>query len=83
MEDHLRTGCLPNPRGCKYTVNATMMVFDTPGMARPVCMRDLKELIFTSLSKLIDKQVQRALAGSSIIQAINVFMLKIINNNFG
>ena len=73
-----------NGRGCKYFVNATMMVFDVKGMSREVPMETLKDLIFVLLSKLLDENAHRALEENpDILKAVNILMLKMISNNFG
>lgn len=78
------TGASANPRGCKYNVNAAMMIFDVKDMAKPVPMGDLKDLIFILLSKLMDQQAHHALTDNpEIMRAVNILMLKMIGNNFG
>lgn len=84
IREFVQTGVSANPRGCKYMVNATMMVFDVAGMPRPIPMEDLKELIFTVLSKLMDQRAHHAVgANPEIMRAVNILMLKMISNNFG
>ena len=84
IREATRTGESANPRGCKYNVNATMMIFDVPSIAKPVPVEDLKNLIFILLSKLMDENAHRALAGTpEIMRAVNILMLKMIGNNFG
>ncbi len=71
-------------RGCKYFVNATMMVFDVEDMSKEVPMETLKDLIFVLLTKLLDPDAHRALEEHAyIMRAVNILMLKIISNNFG
>ena len=78
------TGTSANPRGCKYNVNAAMMIFDVADIAKPIPMEDLKDLIFILLSKLMDDKAHRALAANpEIMRAVNILMLKMIGNNFG
>ena len=73
-----------NGRGCKYFVNATMMVFDVEGMSTEIPMETLKDLIFVLLSKLLDENAHRALEDNpDILKAVNILMLKMISNNFG
>ena len=84
MKEHQATGLPASSRGCKYMVNATMMIFDIPAMPRPIPMNDLKDLVFILLSKLLDDTVFFALSDNpEIMKAINVLMLKLISNNFG
>lgn len=84
VRESLRRQAPANGRGCKYFVNATMMVFDVEEMSKEVPMETLKDLIFVLLSKLLDENAHIALEDNpDILKAVNILMLKMISNNFG
>ena len=73
-----------NSRPCKYMVNALMITFDVEGMAKPVPVDVLRDLMLVLLHWLLDSNVVQLLAHQpQILRGLNVLMFKILQNNFG
>lgn len=84
LDEAERSGQPANSRPCKYVVNALMITFELPCVARAVPMQPLLDLMFVLLARLLDPRVHTWLAHNpNILRGLNVAMFKILGNNFG
>ncbi|KAJ9565978.1 hypothetical protein OSB04_001944 [Centaurea solstitialis] len=67
-------------RSCKYVLNTLMQTFQNKRLAHAVNERTLDNLITELLLWLLDERVPRMDDGSQLLKALNVLMLKILDN---
>ncbi|XP_022036003.1 protein MOR1 [Helianthus annuus] len=67
-------------RSCKYVLNTLMQTFQNKRLAHAVNQRTLDNLITELLLWLLDERVPRMDDGSQLLKALNVLMLKILDN---
>ncbi|GAV88428.1 HEAT domain-containing protein/CLASP_N domain-containing protein [Cephalotus follicularis] len=67
-------------RSCKYVLNTLMQTFQNKKLAHSVKERTLDSLITELLLWLLDERVPRMDDGSQLLKALNVLMLKILDN---
>ncbi|KAL0028272.1 hypothetical protein WJX79_006476 [Trebouxia sp. C0005] len=67
-------------RGCKYALNTLMQTFQLKTMAANVAAGPLRECAAVLLKKLLDDKVPALLEGTQLLKALNVLMLKILDN---
>lgn len=67
-------------RSCKYVLNTLMQTFQNKRLAHAVNVRTLDNLITELLLWLLDERVPRMDDGSQLLKALNVLMLKILDN---
>nr|XP_043618716.1 protein MOR1 isoform X2 [Erigeron canadensis] len=67
-------------RSCKYVLNTLMQTFQNKRLAHAVNQRTLDNLITELLLWLLDERVSRMDDGSQLLKALNVLMLKILDN---
>ncbi|KAL0039701.1 hypothetical protein WJX77_005628 [Trebouxia sp. C0004] len=67
-------------RGCKYALNTLMQTFQLKTMAANVAAGPLRECAAVLLMKLLDDKVPALLEGTQLLKALNVLMLKILDN---
>ncbi|XP_047310498.1 protein MOR1 [Impatiens glandulifera] len=67
-------------RSCKYVLNTLMQTFQNKRLAHAVRERTLDSLITELLLWLLDERVSRMDDGSQLLKALNVLMLKILDN---
>ncbi|PWA59320.1 ARM repeat superfamily protein [Artemisia annua] len=67
-------------RSCKYVLNTLMQAFQNKRFAHAVNQRTLDNLITELLLWLLDERVPRMDDGSQLLKALNVLMLKILDN---
>ncbi|KAL8192496.1 hypothetical protein R6Q57_027681 [Mikania cordata] len=67
-------------RSCKYVLNTLMQTFQNKRLAHAVNQRTLDSLITELLLWLLDERVPRMDDGSQLLKALNVLMLKILDN---
>ncbi|KAK9152687.1 hypothetical protein Sjap_000167 [Stephania japonica] len=67
-------------RSCKYVLNTLMQTFMNKGLAHVVMESTLDSLISELLLWLLDERVPLMDDGSSLLKALNVLMLKILDN---
>ncbi|KAK9814323.1 hypothetical protein WJX72_004049 [[Myrmecia] bisecta] len=75
------TGRAPSSRGCKYSLNTLMQTFQLHIMASAIAARPLRECISALLCKLLDERVPSLQEGGQLLKALNVLMLKILDNS--
>ncbi|KAJ7975023.1 protein MOR1 [Quillaja saponaria] len=67
-------------RSCKYVLNTLMQTFQNKRLAHSVKESNLDSLITELLLWLLDERVPRMDDGSQLLKALNVLMLKILDN---
>ncbi|XP_078437424.1 ARM repeat superfamily protein [Wolffia australiana] len=67
-------------RSCKYVLNTLMQTFQIKRLAHAVRERTLDNLITELLMWLLDERVPLMDDGSQLLKALNVLMLKILDN---
>ncbi|PKI69294.1 hypothetical protein CRG98_010295 [Punica granatum] len=67
-------------RSCKYVLNTLMQTFQNKQLAHAVKEGTLDRLITELLLWLLDERVPRMDDGSQLLKALNVLMLKILDN---
>lgn len=67
-------------RSCKYVLNTLMQTFQNKRLAHAVKESTLDSLITELLLWLLDERVPRMDDGSQLLKALNVLMLKILDN---
>ncbi|KAI3709962.1 hypothetical protein L2E82_39732 [Cichorium intybus] len=67
-------------RSCKYVLNTLMQTFQNKRLAHAVNVTTLDNLITELLLWLLDERVPRMDDGSQLLKALNVLMLKILDN---
>ncbi|KAL3519697.1 hypothetical protein ACH5RR_017846 [Cinchona calisaya] len=67
-------------RSCKYVLNTLMQTFQNKRIAHAVKESTLNSLITELLLWLLDERVPRMDDGSQLLKALNVLMLKILDN---
>ncbi|GER36495.1 microtubule organiziation 1 family protein [Striga asiatica] len=67
-------------RSCKYVLNTLMQIFQNKRLAHAVKERTLDILITELLLWLLDERVPQMDDGSQLLRALNVLMLKILDN---
>ncbi|GJU32403.1 hypothetical protein Tco_1175992, partial [Tanacetum coccineum] len=67
-------------RSCKYVLNTRMQAFQNKRFAHAVNQRTLDNLITELLLWSLDERVPRMDDGSQLLKALNVLMLKILDN---
>ncbi|XP_071930544.1 protein MOR1-like isoform X1 [Coffea arabica] len=67
-------------RSCKYVLNTLMQTFQNRRLAHAVKESTLDSLITELLLWLLDERVPRMDDGSQLLKALNVLMLKILDN---
>ncbi|KAI3495503.1 hypothetical protein L1887_37844 [Cichorium endivia] len=67
-------------RSCKYVLNTLMQTFQNKRLAHAVNVTTLNNLITELLLWLLDERVPRMDDGSQLLKALNVLMLKILDN---
>ncbi|KAL5568082.1 hypothetical protein UlMin_024657 [Ulmus minor] len=67
-------------RSCKYVLNTLMQTFQNKRLAHAVKESTLDSLITELLLWLLDDRVSHMDAGSQLLKALNVLMLKILDN---
>ncbi|KAK1352806.1 hypothetical protein POM88_052644 [Heracleum sosnowskyi] len=67
-------------RSCKYVLNTLMQTFQNKRLAHTVKESTLDSLITELLLWLLDERVPRMDDGSQLLKALNVLMLKILDN---
>ena len=77
------TGDPVNPRACKYFINVIMMFTDVKAMLNAVAVEELENLMFVLLVRMLDQDVQNIMAGTPVVRALNVLMMKILSDKFG
>jgi len=76
-----RAGTAPGSRACKYVLNTLMQAFQLPALARAVAESTLRELTGELLYRLLDDRIPRLEEGTSLLKALNILMLKILENS--
>ncbi|KAG9155040.1 hypothetical protein Leryth_019560 [Lithospermum erythrorhizon] len=67
-------------RSCKYVLNTLMQTFQNKRLAHSVKESTLDSLVTELLLWLLDERVPRMDDGSQLLKALNVLMLKILDN---
>ncbi|KAI7999621.1 Protein MOR1 [Camellia lanceoleosa] len=67
-------------RSCKYVLNTLMQIFQNKRIAHAVKESTLDSLVTELLLWLLDDRVPRMDDGSQLLKALNVLMLKILDN---
>ncbi|KAL3851295.1 hypothetical protein ACJIZ3_013177 [Penstemon smallii] len=67
-------------RSCKYVLNTLMQTFQNKSLAHAVKESTIDSLITELLLWLLDERVPRMDDGSQLLRALNVLMLKILDN---
>ncbi|XP_074307660.1 protein MOR1-like isoform X2 [Silene latifolia] len=67
-------------RSCKYVLNTLMQIFQNRTLAHAVKESTLDILITELLLWLLDERVPRMVEGDQLLKALNVLMLKILDN---
>ncbi|KAI3466656.1 hypothetical protein Pfo_023319, partial [Paulownia fortunei] len=67
-------------RSCKYVLNTLMQTFQNKRLAHAVEESSLNSLVTELLLWLLDERVPRMDDGSQLLRALNVLMLKILDN---
>lgn len=67
-------------RSCKYVLNTLMQAFQNRTLAHAVKENTLHDLITELLIWLLDERVSRMDEGPQLLKALNVLMLKILDN---
>ncbi|XP_051126055.1 protein MOR1 [Andrographis paniculata] len=67
-------------RSCKYVLNTLMQIFQNKRLAHAVKESTLDSLITELLLWLLDERVPQMDDGSQLLRALNVLMLKILDN---
>ncbi|XVF26272.1 hypothetical protein REPUB_Repub14bG0001500 [Reevesia pubescens] len=67
-------------RSCKYVLNTLMQTFQNKRLAHAVVEKTLDNLITELLLWLLDERVPHMDDGSQLLKALNVLMLKILDN---
>ncbi|GAQ86856.1 Armadillo repeat superfamily protein [Klebsormidium nitens] len=73
-QEHIST------RLCKYVLNTLMQIFQIKSAATSISAGRLKTLVVELLLWLLDDRVPRIEAGNQLLKALNVLMLKILEN---
>ncbi|XP_073061679.1 LOW QUALITY PROTEIN: protein MOR1-like [Primulina eburnea] len=67
-------------RSCKYVLNTLMPIFQNRTLAHAVKESTLDSLITELLLRLLDERVPQMDDGSQLLKALNILMLKILDN---
>ncbi len=67
-------------RACKYALNALMQTFSTVRMARAVAEPTVRAAVGELLLRLLDERVPRIEEGGQLVRALNLLMLKVLEN---
>lgn len=70
----------PCARGCKYTLNTLMQTFGIKWMALSIYKQTLLDVISSLLQLLLDDRMPRIQEGGQLMRAMNVLMLKVMEN---
>ncbi|CAD7700615.1 unnamed protein product [Ostreobium quekettii] len=70
----------PSARGCKYSLNTMMQTFGVKWMALAVDKQTLLDVISSLLQLLLDDRLPRIQEGGQLMRAMNVLMLKVMEN---
>lgn len=70
----------PSARGCKYTLNTLMQTFGIKWMAHSIYKQTLLDVISSLLQLLLDNRMPKIQEGSQLMRAMNVLMLKVMEN---
>lgn len=70
----------PSNRGCKYTLNTLMQIFNIKSMAKAVDKQTLLDMISCLLMLLLDDRMTRVMDGPQLMKAMNVLMMKVLDN---
>jgi len=76
-------GCATQPapsRGCKYALNALMQTFSVARLAQAVAEPTVRRCVGELLLLLLDERVPGIEEGSQLVRALNVLMLKVLEN---
>eukprot|EP00798_Chlamydomonas_sp_ICE-L_P001437 gene1437-32811_t len=76
----ISNGAEPNTRACKYSLNTLMNIFQNPTLA--TCMREetLCALMSVLLCCLVDESLAALQEGMAMLKALNLLMMKILEN---
>lgn len=77
----IAAGQPPNTRACKYALNCLMNVFSSAGLPAGVAPPTLRRLVRALLRRLVDDQLPRVPEGEALLKALNVLMLKLLENS--
>jgi len=67
-------------RACKYVLNALMQTFSVVRMARSVAEPTVRAAVGELLLRLLDERVPRIEEGGQLVRALNLLMLKVLEN---
>jgi cytoskeleton-associated protein 5 len=67
-------------RACKYALNALMQTFSSVRMARAVAEPTVRSAVGELLLRLLDERVPRIEEGGQLVRALNLLMLKVLEN---
>eukprot|EP00803_Ostreobium_quekettii_P007309 evm.model.scf_1455.1 EVM.evm.TU.scf_1455.1 scf_1455:6723-19697(-) len=70
----------PSARGCKYSLNTMMQTFAVKWMALAIDKQTLLDVISSLLQLLLDDRLPRVQEGAQLMRAMNVLMLKVMEN---
>lgn len=72
-------GALPSARGCKYGLNVLLQGLAVPEVARSLSQAVLRDVVSLLLMRLLDdRSLLRFEEGPTLIKAVNVLMLKVL-----
>eukprot|EP00775_Hariotina_reticulata_P007310 gene7310-7523_t len=79
----MRSGSLPpaHSRACKYALNTLMNIFNNTAMPDCLSASSLTALVRVLLLRLVDDNLARLPEGEALLKALNVLMLKILENS--
>lgn len=75
------SGVPPSSRACKYVLNTLMQVFQVPQLAKACQEATLCNLTCELLLRLLDDRVPQLEEGTALLKALNILMLKILENS--
>lgn len=73
-------GMLSSTRPCKYVVNTLLQLFSVLPMASAVSEPSVQDIIGVLLATLMDDRLPMLEEGNPLVKALNVLMLKILEN---
>uniref|UniRef100_A0A061RZH6 Cytoskeleton-associated protein 5 n=1 Tax=Tetraselmis sp. GSL018 TaxID=582737 RepID=A0A061RZH6_9CHLO len=79
----LREGSPPSSRSCKYVLNTLMQTLQFQGRTLALCLNQqtVEALMERLLLRLLDDRVNLLQEGGQLLKALNVLMLKILDNS--
>lgn len=80
QESSTRTAAAGSSRGCKYALNTLMHSFQLSPMAASVSEPTLRKIMKNLLLLLLNQAVPSLEEGGQLLKALNVLMLKILEN---